>query len=87
MYKLFSDLDAAIAQQYKVPNAKLSMANIAPKLLTLKDCILTVPGELLCYSVHNALANFQASMTLPSSWMIKHSLTLSPTLFPSSPAR
>ena len=45
MYKLFGDLDAGIAQQYKVPNAKLSIQNTAPKLLLLKDCILTVPGE------------------------------------------
>ena len=45
VYKLFGDLDAGIAQQYKVPNAKLSIQNTAPKLLLLKDCILTVPGE------------------------------------------
>jgi FKBP12-rapamycin complex-associated protein len=50
IYKLFGDLDAGIAQQYKIPNAKLSMQNTAPKLLMLKDCILTVPGtpSLLC---------------------------------------
>lgn len=45
VYKLFGDLDAAITQQYKGANAKLSMKNTAPRLLALKDCILTVPGE------------------------------------------
>lgn len=44
VYKLFGDLDASIIHQYKVPGAKLLMQNTAPRLLALRDCILTVPG-------------------------------------------
>lgn len=44
LYKLFGNLDTAIAQQYKCPHPKLLLRDTAPKLLALRDCILTVPG-------------------------------------------
>lgn len=45
LYKLFGNIDAAISQQYKVSNPKLFMRDTAPRLLAMRDCILTVPGE------------------------------------------
>jgi hypothetical protein len=94
VYKLFSDLDAAIAQQYKIPNAKLSMQNTAPKLLMLKDCILTVPGKpliLLSFDPVDRLCwatlTRQANTTPKSSSTVKHSSTRSPTPSPSYPAK
>jgi FKBP12-rapamycin complex-associated protein len=45
LYKLFSNIDAVISQQYKTQNPKLVVRDTAPKLLALRDCILTVPGE------------------------------------------
>lgn len=45
VYKLFGEIDSAIAQQYKISNPKLLVANTAPRLLALRDCILTVPGK------------------------------------------
>lgn len=46
LYKLFGNIDAAISQQYKTSNPKLTLRDVAPRLLALRDCILTVPGEL-----------------------------------------
>lgn len=50
VYKLFGDLDGAIAQQYKGSSPKLLVKNTAPRLLTMKDCILTVPGEQILHA-------------------------------------
>ncbi|EIW71794.1 hypothetical protein TREMEDRAFT_67963 [Tremella mesenterica DSM 1558] len=44
LYKLFGEIDAQLSQ-WRVPGTKLQLATAAPKLLSLRDCILTVPGQ------------------------------------------
>ena len=39
-------MDAEVAR-WKAPNSKLELAVTAPRLLSLRDCILVVPGTLL----------------------------------------
>jgi FKBP12-rapamycin complex-associated protein len=31
--------------RWKAPNSRLELANTAPRLLSLRDCILVVPGK------------------------------------------
>lgn len=50
LYKLFGNIDAAITQQYKTSNPRLSVRDTAPRLLALRDCILTVPGRFGLFS-------------------------------------
>ncbi|KAK4689267.1 hypothetical protein P7C73_g843, partial [Tremellales sp. Uapishka_1] len=44
LYNLFGEIDAQL-NQWRVPGSKLFLASAAPKLLSLRDCILTVPGQ------------------------------------------
>ncbi|ODN80500.1 hypothetical protein L202_02731 [Cryptococcus amylolentus CBS 6039] len=44
LYKLWGELDAHL-NQWKVTGNKLHLGSTAPRLLTLRDCILTVPGK------------------------------------------
>ncbi|KAK6905037.1 hypothetical protein I203_105856 [Kwoniella mangroviensis CBS 8507] len=44
LYKLYGDLDSQI-NQWKQPGSKLHLASTAPRLLSLRDCVLTVPGQ------------------------------------------
>jgi FKBP12-rapamycin complex-associated protein len=41
--QLFGEIEAQL-NQWRVPGSKLHLATSAPKLLSLRDCILTVPG-------------------------------------------
>lgn len=41
--QLYGDIDAQL-NQWKIPGSKIQLATAAPKLLSLRDCILTVPG-------------------------------------------
>nr|XP_019014364.1 phosphatidylinositol 3-kinase [Kwoniella pini CBS 10737]OCF53145.1 phosphatidylinositol 3-kinase [Kwoniella pini CBS 10737] len=44
LYKLYGDLEAQI-NQWKQPGSKLHLADTAPRLLSIRDCVLTVPGQ------------------------------------------
>ncbi|WWC85668.1 uncharacterized protein L201_000534 [Kwoniella dendrophila CBS 6074] len=44
LYKLYGDLDTQI-NQWKQPGSKHYLASTAPRLLSLRDCVLTVPGQ------------------------------------------
>ncbi|WWD22809.1 hypothetical protein CI109_107303 [Kwoniella shandongensis] len=44
LYKLYGEIDAQI-NQWRLPGSGLQIGSTAPKLLTLRDCILTVPGQ------------------------------------------
>jgi FKBP12-rapamycin complex-associated protein len=43
--KLYGEIDVQL-NQWRLPGSKLYLATSAPRLLSLRDCILTVPGEL-----------------------------------------
>ncbi|ORY33953.1 hypothetical protein BCR39DRAFT_463113 [Naematelia encephala] len=44
LYRLFGEIDVQLGQ-WRLPGFKLQLASAAPKLLSLRDCILTVPGQ------------------------------------------
>ncbi|WVQ93902.1 hypothetical protein IAU59_000980 [Kwoniella sp. CBS 9459] len=44
LYKLYGEIEAQI-NQWKQPGLTLHLASTAPRLLSLRDCILTVPGQ------------------------------------------
>ncbi|WVR03316.1 hypothetical protein IAU60_000307 [Kwoniella sp. DSM 27419] len=44
LYKMYGEIDYQL-NQWKQPGAVLHLANTAPRLLSLRDCILTVPGK------------------------------------------
>nr|XP_018266518.1 phosphatidylinositol 3-kinase [Kwoniella dejecticola CBS 10117]OBR88676.1 phosphatidylinositol 3-kinase [Kwoniella dejecticola CBS 10117] len=44
LYKLYGDLEVQI-NQWKQPGSKLYLSSTAPRLLSLRDCVLTVPGQ------------------------------------------
>jgi len=41
--QLLGELDGQL-NQWRNPDSKLQLATVAPKLLSIRDCILTVPG-------------------------------------------
>ncbi|KAE8538261.1 hypothetical protein D1P53_005601 [Cryptococcus gattii VGV] len=43
LYGLYGEIEAQL-NQWRSPGMKLHLASTAPRLLTLRDCILTVPG-------------------------------------------
>lgn len=44
LIKLYGELDARL-KQWSIPGTKLHLASTAPRLLTLRDCLLVVPGQ------------------------------------------
>ncbi|WRT63514.1 uncharacterized protein IL334_000419 [Kwoniella shivajii] len=48
LYKLYGDIEAQL-NQWKLPGTKLHLASTAPKLLSLRNCVLTVRGQ---YDAH-----------------------------------
>ncbi|ORX39339.1 hypothetical protein BD324DRAFT_577344 [Kockovaella imperatae] len=42
--KLYGELDAQV-NQWRQPGSKLQLASTAPRLLAIRECILTVPGQ------------------------------------------
>ncbi|OCF43750.1 phosphatidylinositol 3-kinase [Kwoniella heveanensis CBS 569] len=44
LYKLYGEIEAQI-NHWKQPGLTLHLASTAPRLLSLRDCILTVPGQ------------------------------------------
>ncbi|OWZ32832.1 phosphatidylinositol 3-kinase [Cryptococcus neoformans AD2-60a] len=43
LYRLYGEIEAQL-NQWRLPGMKLHLASTAPRLLSLRDCILTVPG-------------------------------------------
>lgn len=43
---IYFEMDAEVTR-WKAPNSKLELAITAPRLLSLRDCILVVPGKLI----------------------------------------
>lgn len=43
--KLYGEIEAQL-NQWRLPGMNLHLASTAPRLLSLRDCILTVPGRL-----------------------------------------
>ena len=46
LYKLYADLEAQLVM-LKLSGSKLQLTSVAPRLLMLHDCLLTVPGKLI----------------------------------------
>lgn len=44
--QVYFDLDAEV-KQWQHPGSKIELGNCAPRLLSIRDCILVVPGQLL----------------------------------------
>jgi FKBP12-rapamycin complex-associated protein len=40
---LYGEIDAQL-NQWRLPGSRLQLSTAAPRLLSIRDCILTVPG-------------------------------------------
>ncbi|WVF66281.1 hypothetical protein IAT40_001021 [Kwoniella sp. CBS 6097] len=78
LYKLYGEIEAQI-NQWKQPGLTLHLAITAPRLLSLRDCILTVPGQ---YDPHLKLDDqafidsFRPSMDVLSSKQMPRKLVI-----------
>ena len=62
MLQLYGEIEAQL-DQWRIPGSKLQLASAAPRLLSLRDCLLTVPGKVPISITHSG-----NKLTLPGQY-------------------